>query len=347
MKINVKKDFNIVYEVAELMAYTYMPEEYTLDKTKKALEETGISPDKTIENIHRLIMDIVKTFGEFIIRDETDAYFFENNTAYALVTGSIMTYLYSQPQLLQNPELIDRDHFYQALLLDWFEIEVEPTDFNEIIKLIEENHWELNPAGMWQLLLLFKEPVKYLTDFIHMINRNTPAFNQTLEKFQPVMNELLLKIEQPTDYLIDVIKWGLEHLNMPTEEITIKRTLIGVGMFAMIDGDAFLAGHELDYGLSFLSGLIENKIIDLPPILKIMGDKSKFEILNFVKDTPSTNVEIAKHLNLTAATTSHHMNTLLTNGLVEIEQIDRKMIYSLSQTKIRELIANLENTFLS
>ena len=347
MKINVDKTYNVIYEVAELMAYTYMPEEYTLEKEKKALEESGIAPDKTFENIHGLIAEIVKTFGDFIVRDESDAYFFENNIAYELVTGSIMTYLYTQPQLLQNPEEIDRDHFYQALLLDWFQIEVEPTDFSEIISHIEENQWELNPAGMWQLMLLFKEPVKYLTDFVHMINRNTPAFDQTLEKFQPIMNELLLKLEQPTDYLVDVIKWGLTQTNMPMEEITLKRTLIGVGMFGMIDGDSFLAGHELDYGLSFLSGLIENKIIDLPPILKIMGDKSKFEILNFVKETPSTNVEIAKHLNLTAATTSHHMNTLLTNGLVEIEQTDRKMIYSLSQAKIRELIANLENTFLS
>ena len=52
--------------------------------------------------------------------------------------------------------------------------------------------------------------------------------------------------------------------------------------------------------------------------MKAFGDKSKFEILYSLKESPKYNLEIAEQLHLTAATMSHHVNILLSQGLVTV-----------------------------
>lgn len=60
-------------------------------------------------------------------------------------------------------------------------------------------------------------------------------------------------------------------------------------------------------------------------IIKVLGDKSTFDILLYIKDEPSYGAEIAKRFELTTATVSHHMNKLLLMKLIQIEQRDGKM----------------------
>ena len=58
----------------------------------------------------------------------------------------------------------------------------------------------------------------------------------------------------------------------------------------------------------------------LPQILKLLGDKSKFEILCLLKAHGRYNLEIAEELHLTPATASHHMSMLLSSHMVTVEK---------------------------
>lgn len=91
-------------------------------------------------------------------------------------------------------------------------------------------------------------------------------------------------------------------------------------------------GDEFDFSTSVSN---EDKAFDnyAFSVLKLLSDKSKFEILSYTKSKPAYGSELAKHLNLTTATISHHMTGLVTAGLVELKKEDNK-IYYLANKKV-------------
>ena len=84
----------------------------------------------------------------------------------------------------------------------------------------------------------------------------------------------------------------------------------------------------------------------LPQILKLLGDKSKFEILCLLKSHGRYNLEIAEELHLTPATASHHMGMLLTNQIVTVEKKDGRVYYQLNQETLREIMKCFEEILL-
>ncbi|MGF7142923.1 DNA-binding transcriptional ArsR family regulator [Anaerotaenia torta] len=74
-------------------------------------------------------------------------------------------------------------------------------------------------------------------------------------------------------------------------------------------------------------------------ILKLLSDKSKFEILSYIRDKRAYGSELAKHLNLTAATISHHMNSLITKGLVIMEKKEMRIYYRGNKQAIENILS--------
>lgn len=72
---------------------------------------------------------------------------------------------------------------------------------------------------------------------------------------------------------------------------------------------------------------LENTKEMLLQILKLLGDKSKFEILCLLKSHGRDKLKIAEELQLTPATTSHHMSMLLSNHIVTVEKKDGRVYY--------------------
>lgn len=79
--------------------------------------------------------------------------------------------------------------------------------------------------------------------------------------------------------------------------------------------------------------------------LKALSDKSKYDILLFVKEKPSYGSEIAKQFSLTTATVSHHMNKLLGLGLISVEQRDGKVYYQTDREAMRKLFDACKEIF--
>lgn len=81
-------------------------------------------------------------------------------------------------------------------------------------------------------------------------------------------------------------------------------------------------------------------------VLKLLSDKSKFEILSYIRDKRAYGSELAKHLKLTTATVSHHMNALLAAGLVELEKVDNRVYYRANKKALAEVL-NYGKTILT
>lgn len=80
-------------------------------------------------------------------------------------------------------------------------------------------------------------------------------------------------------------------------------------------------------------------------ILKVLGDKSKFDILLFIKDRPAYGTEIAQHFSLTTATVSHHMNQLLQLQLVQVEVREKRVYYQTKKDAVREVFEACKKMF--
>ena len=73
-------------------------------------------------------------------------------------------------------------------------------------------------------------------------------------------------------------------------------------------------------------------------VLKLLSDRSKLEILSYIKNKKAYGSELAKQLNLTNATVSHHMSGLVNAGLVIMEKEDTKIYYRANIEEISEVL---------
>ncbi len=81
--------------------------------------------------------------------------------------------------------------------------------------------------------------------------------------------------------------------------------------------------------------LDEDKVLLM---LKLLADKSKFEILSATVDKPAYGAQLASMLGLTTATISHHTSALLDQNLLTLDKVDTKVYYRANPDMIRALI---------
>lgn len=120
------------------------------------------------------------------------------------------------------------------------------------------------------------------------------------------------------------------NINNNTENSNIQNAYIGVHVKVLFD---MIKKYFIN----------DDRIIS---ILKAFGDKSKFDILKSLRDNQMYGVEIAKKLNITTATVSHHMSNLYNLSLINFSADNNKINYILNKNTIEELIKALENIFL-
>ena len=82
-------------------------------------------------------------------------------------------------------------------------------------------------------------------------------------------------------------------------------------------------------------------------VLKQLSDNSKFEILSYAKDKSAYGSELAKHLNLTTATISHHMSALVSVGLVDMNKEENKVFYRTNRKVLEEVLDYCKRELLS
>ena len=80
--------------------------------------------------------------------------------------------------------------------------------------------------------------------------------------------------------------------------------------------------------------------------IKLLSDRSRFEILKYISHKEAYGNEIAEHLNLTTATVSHHMGLLIAADLVKLEPRNSKMYYSLNKDTLRQYLEFYEEKLL-
>lgn len=85
---------------------------------------------------------------------------------------------------------------------------------------------------------------------------------------------------------------------------------------------------------------------DICNTLKILSDKSKFEILNYISKQSAYGTQIAKEMQLSTATISYHMQYLLDKHLVEVEKRNNRMYYKCNKEAVVNFLRIVEKAII-
>ena len=108
-------------------------------------------------------------------------------------------------------------------------------------------------------------------------------------------------------------------------------------------GAIFNPSIKIEDLMKNLSNLNEDKVLLM---LKLLADKSKFEILSSTVDKPAYGAQLASMLGLTTATISHHTSALLDQNLLTLDKVDTKVYYRANPDMIRALVDYIKKELL-
>jgi len=238
------------------------------------------------------------------------------------------------------------DELRHEFLWYWFGDEKE-RNLDSIISFLEE--WIVEGGRIpydkgLKLILIYRNPKKYLRMLIEIINNNLPVYRKARQSIEADIAERLLEFKAPPkeeyERFIDLF-----YVNLYDGNYEFYPTFVNPFLLSMTQGCPIFSGLYLNDEIE--RGQRQKKPKDvLAKMFKMLADQNKIEILTMLKEESMYNLQIANALDISAATTNHHMKTLLNQGFVNIERRDGKVYYSLEKGQIKEVIADLEALLL-
>ncbi|MGL6198268.1 MAG: ArsR/SmtB family transcription factor [Lachnospiraceae bacterium] len=216
----------------------------------------------------------------------------------------------------------------------------DSADETTVISALEEE--EISDESKWKIMLLHKHAKQQLTDIAAAVKENIPAYEKARGKVEKKLKILMKQFE--------------ENINNPEKNriFTLPEKFIPDG--EIVPTLAFPMSVIVNTSTCFY-GLMSNEIWmgqnaeftpkELLVGAKALSDKSKIETLIGLKEKPMYNYEIAEQVGLTPATVSHHMNTLLAAGFVELGKAEGKGCYTLNAEGIERYLKGVRRILLT
>lgn len=305
----------------------------------KAITDLGFDGEQFyIQNL-KIYEKYINAFNKRKVIDKQDDIFFsEKDSNYFLI---FLFLLVENKDWLMNQDSLT-DSIVNKQIVKMFRSDLEDEldcntieTLDQIILFIEKV--ELESSAKWKLLQIMQEPKKYISLLISKVNLNLNIYESIIKDINKPLNKLL-------NQYMNSVKTFYPLKDKLSEASIIYPTLIFPVTQIILEDKCYyglLSGLLMTYGRN-----VNHSKEELLMKLKVLSDNSKLEIINSLKISPKYNLEIAKHLGLTAATMSHHMNALLNCGFVDVEKKDGKVYYHLQRESMKEFIKELEQTII-
>lgn len=337
MGVEHKRELHPLFETLGLI---YVMKDFALVKADllKSLEKMEIDGENFYKKNLSYLEGYVSEFEKRYVSCPGEEFFFGGNEEFFLfLCAMVMEY----PQLEEKlGELTDEEILKLAEAFLAEEGDHIPAGLDTVEKRVEMiQSTEYSEDTKWKLLMLMNEPLEKFGALFEIYRKNLPAFEYTKEVNKGGLEPLFADAASEIPPVMEKLIAGLAK-----EEITVWLTAVFPLIGWLSSKEAF-QGILLNKLYLYKRSREEAREI-LPGMLKILGDKSKFEILCSLKERGKYNLEIAEELKLTPATASHHMGILLCNHFVTVEKRDGKVYYQFNQEAFGEMIRLLEEIFL-
>lgn len=332
-----------VFETMGLLFVSYNMD-VVKQETKKTLSDLGFDGEQFYSQHLKTFDKYVQAFLKNRVESKEDELFFcEKDSNYFLILLSLIIenkiWLTSMERMTDDRINAQIIHMCKAIFDNGTSTEI-PDTLDDIIQFLERSGLETN--AKWKMLRIMRQPTKYITHLINIINNNMNACHKAADDVRKPLEKLL------NQYNVSMKNYGDKKFYEIKTKFAQSSAVYPTLVFPV---SQILSEESCYYGL-LSEKVIENGKIRLNSKeslrlkLKALSDSSKLEIISSLKVSPKYNLEIARQLGLTAATMSHHMNVLLNCGFVGIEKMDGKVYYHLEKDTFKDLIQELEETLL-
>lgn len=339
MNIIINKEMDKIYETMSLLAIGYNKESFTRESFSSTLSELGLADNKMIDAIFTLQIKYIDAFCEKMVLGELSDFF---GGGQGLFWSGLHKLILAKKEWLSALEGVSDEEIFAAFSAE--EFGHVPKDAKEAIQMLQKEEWgaEYN----WRFLLFMENPKYYLEELIKLLNQNFPAFEYAKSVVQAEIDKRMENFELACQTMLESEYIAPFRSMLSEEEIKVIPSFMNLLGAVTFDGKTLYIGLEVEKAGEMLEkrNLTQDKLLSS---LKALGDPSKFEILNFLRQQKSYNLEIANHLGLTPATTTHHMNMLLNMDLVKLEKVEKKVLYTINEEQVKKIVNALEETFLN
>lgn len=326
--------------ILETLGLIYMAKNFEAVKADMlhSLEEMNIDGKQFYKQNLSYLEDYVQDFKRSYVLEVQDEFFFAHNTEFFSAVLAIAVELFEEINEIQyldrqriffiTDELLNEEraenHRIPDTMEQWFAV-LQVSEFSEDTK--------------WRLLNVLHDPCEKFKELFEIYKRNKPAFDYTVQKNKKQLEKLIS--EAPSD-ISDAMRSMVNEFHPKQKNVYITAVFPLIEWMTPVMVFQGVLADKIDL---YQKNMINAKE-RLPQILKLLGDKSKFEILYLLKSHGKYNLEIAEELHLTPATASHHMSMLLANNMVSVEKKDGRVYYQLNQETLQEIIKCFEEIFL-
>lgn len=121
---------------------------------------------------------------------------------------------------------------------------------------------------------------------------------------------------------------GCKSISFNDQENGMEIVIYGIGTYRRMAMDTAMSDEELCSNL------------------KLLSDKSKFDILRFISKERAYGAQIANELKLSTPTISYHMQALLCAQLVTFEKENNKLYYKVNEDYLRSFLQQVQERLL-
>ncbi len=347
---------------------TYVRNESYYEKIKEGLKQKYNIPMDKLDSLYEEISDIYNYVSSKIDtpREKLEFYFsIEEDDEAPSLGYLIMSFALSdddQDSIERFLQLSARQKIekYIYLLNENTECSISDIDysnFDEKYYVNYINNSNLGTNTKLKYILLYYNVEEYIKEVYGIVRKVIEILKEKQDILQSIADEYQKIMSEEVEKYGDKVLENYDIKVYKDKDLVIKPLIVRANTLMLkpwsINDDAEDMSFRKAYigiHVKVLFDLINTYFINDEKIistLKALGDKSKFDILKSIKDNQMYGVEIAKKLNITTATVSHHMSNLYNLSLINFVTDNNKINYMLNKSAIEELIKALENIFLN
>jgi len=347
MEIIVKTQLDPGFEILGLLYMHYHPKFMELSFLAEQATELAINAEELYKKYGALLKRYVAEFEKKIVLEEGDGVFFDGDEASFLV---FLQVLFAEvPHWIDSIEDIAENEIRSILMEgigEWLTVEItEDASIQDMIELLKQS--DLSANACWKVMLLLQQPKQHIQRLVQMIQRNAPAYQSAIQAIEKPLNRQLEKFFKRQQGPERKARQRIMKIVSDLQELPATRAITPTLIHPMLE----VITEETNYIGLFVDDVyqmietLQKVRSGNNPVFKALSDSSKFDILLSLHHAPKYNLELAEHLGLTAATITHHMQTLLLHGLVSVEKRDGRVYYSLRKETLKAAIVQVQEIF--
>lgn len=363
MIVKLIRDVNVVFECAQVL-YHEISGRSCRSLRDAMLKKSNVEP-QVIESCFNPIMDMSEELFRNLSADRSvTEYLFGGHTeldrcfAFYILHDIFRTPSPDFESDIEKIKLISRAEFFvnlYSLLSDEFpdtEYTGEVRSYADLINFI--GVLPLSPELKWQLCSFYNNFDAMRNALAAILYEAGKLYMEKYEKVKHYVGWFTSNYEQSVGS--DAVGYITENYNLKLN--STPDILYVVPSVSMCSDSLYLMNYTSDKESDFyyvgvlndpLRGFGDSGANEelLCRALKVMGDPRKFETLKLLAQKPRYGQQLARELQISTATVSHHMAQLVELELVKIERDANRVYYTVNKDKMKLLFSDFAKLFLS